>query len=98
MKGLFFHGYKGKIELDLLMKPNYFPALEFLILTDANIVTIPESISKFPRLQMIHIQYCKLLCEIQGLPQSISWVDAKASMLLDTQSPSELLNQVSLFL
>ncbi|KAL4639464.1 hypothetical protein ACB092_03G220500 [Castanea dentata] len=89
---------EGIIELDLLMKPDYFPALERIDLSRTNIVTIPESISKFPRLKELEISSCKLLREIQGLPQSIRRVYAKGCMLLDTQSPSGLLNQVSLFL
>ena len=98
MKELEFMGYEGIIELDLLMKPNNFPALERIQLYRNNIVTIPESISRFPRLKSLDIMDCKLLREIQGLPQSIRWVEAENCMLLDTQSPSGLLNQVSLFL
>ncbi|XP_075656959.1 putative disease resistance protein RPP1 [Castanea sativa] len=85
---------EGMIELDLLMKPDYFPALEWINLSQTNIVTIPESISKFPRLEELDITSCKLLREIQGLPQSIRRVFAEDCMLLDTQSPSGLLNQV----
>ncbi|KAF3947498.1 hypothetical protein CMV_026376 [Castanea mollissima] len=81
-------------ELDLLMKPDYFPALKRIDLSGTNIVTIPESISRFPRLEELEISYCKLLHEIQGLPQSIRRVNAEGCMLLDTQSPSGLLNQV----
>ena len=92
-----FRGYEGIIELDLLMKPDYFPALEYLNLSDTNIVTIPESISRFPRLEKLSIRNCKLLREIQGLPQSISTVYVNNSMLLNT-SPSGLFNQVSLSL
>ena len=98
MTKLDIHGYEAIIELDLLMKPDYFPALESIDLSDTNIVTIPESISRFPRLKSLYISNCKLLREIQGLPQSIRWVVAENCMLLDTQSPSGLLNQVSLFL
>ena len=98
MKGLYFRRYEAIIELDLLMKPDYFPALEIIDLSYTNIVTIPESISRFPRLEKLSIRNCKLLREIQGLPQSIRWVDAENCMLLDTQSPSGLWNQVSLFL
>ena len=97
MELLFFWGYENIIDLDLLMKPDYFPALKRIDLSDTNIVTIPESIRRFPRLEDLFIRNCKLLREIQGLPQSIEWVDAKNCMLLDTQSPSGLLNQVSFF-
>ncbi|XP_075657366.1 disease resistance protein Roq1-like [Castanea sativa] len=89
---LCFHA--GIIELDLLMKPDYFPALEMINLCGTNIVTIPESISRFPRLTDLDVHNCKLLREIQGLPQSIKQVNVEGCMLLDTQSPSGLLNQV----
>jgi len=97
MTRLDFKGYEGIIELDLLMKPDYFPALETINLDCTNIVTIPESISRFPRLIQLNAQNCKLLREIQGLPQSIREVFVEGSMLLNT-SPSGLFNQVSLFL
>ena len=92
-----FRGCEGIIELDLLMKPDYFPALTEIHLSSTNIVTIPESISRFPRLKQLYAENCKLLCEIQGLPQSIRSVEVDGSMLLNT-SPSGLFNQVSLFL
>uniref|UniRef100_A0A7N2L936 Uncharacterized protein n=2 Tax=Quercus lobata TaxID=97700 RepID=A0A7N2L936_QUELO len=88
MTQLNLHGCEGIIELDLLMKPDYFPTLERIDLFRNNIVTVPESISRFPRLKSLYIRDCKLLREIQGLPH------AKNCMLLDTQSPSGLLNQV----
>ena len=97
MKELNFHRYEGIIELDLLMKPDYFPALERIDLSETNVVTIPESIRRFPRLKQLYAKNCKLLREIQGLPQSISEVWVDGSMLLNT-SPSGLFNQVSLFL
>ena len=97
MTQLNLKGCEGIIELDLLMKPDYFPALKSLCLSDTNIVTIPEIISRFPRLIELYARNCELLREIQGLPQSKSWVDVGGSMLLNT-SPSGLFNQVSLFL
>ncbi|XP_030957023.1 TMV resistance protein N-like [Quercus lobata] len=97
MRELNLRGCEGIIELDLLMKPDYFPALVELNLSYTNIVTIPESISRFPRLQHLNAKNCKLLREIQGLPQSLIMVFVDGSMLLNT-SPSGLFNQVSLFL
>ena len=95
MEFLNFNSYKNVIELDLLMKPDYFPALSLIYLSGTNIITIPESISRFPSLGTLHIDNCKHLREIQGLPQSIRWVYARNCPLLDNES---LLNQVSLFL
>ena len=94
---LSLYGCKGIIELDLLMKPDYFPALIVINLDRTNIVTIPESISRFPRLILLSATNCKLLREIQGLPQSIRSVHVDNSRLLNT-SPSGLFNQVSLLL
>ena len=79
------------VELDFLMKPDCFPELESLYLSGTKIITIPESLSRFPRLCFLFVEDCKQLREIQGLPQSIYRVDARNCMLLDTQS---LLNQV----
>ena len=87
-----------EIELDLLMMPDYFPELRTLHLSETNIVTIPKSISRFPKYCYLYITNCKLLREIQGLPQWMRIVRGENCMLLDTQSASGLLNQVSLFL
>ena len=97
MRELDFSGFDGIIELDLLMNPDYFPTLGRIDLSDTNIVTIPESISRFPRLNELYARNCELLREIQGLPQPMSRVYVFGSMLLNT-SPSGLFNQVSLFL
>ena len=85
-----------KVELDSWMQPDYFPVLESLCLSETGIVTIPESISRFTRLQKLYINDCKKLREIPRLPQSIRIVDAWNCDRLDTQSSSRLWNQVSL--
>ena len=84
-------GCENIVELDFLMKPDCFPELEWLDLSGTKIITIPESLGRFPRLWLLSVENCKQLREIQGLPQSIYRVDARNCMLLDTQS---LLNQV----
>ncbi|KAF3942611.1 hypothetical protein CMV_030750 [Castanea mollissima] len=94
MTQLFLPHCKSIIELDLLMKPDYFPALASIHLHGTNIITIPESISRFPRLKTLQINDCKHLREVQGLPLSIRWVFADNCPLLDYESPSGLLNQV----
>ena len=86
------------IKLDFFMMPVYFPALTYLSLYGSNIVAIPESISRFPRLIELEIENCMQLREIQGLPQSIRRVIARNCLSLDPQSSSRLLNLVSLFL
>ena len=77
---------KSIIELDLLMKPDYFPALITIDLIGTNIITIPKSISRFPRLGSLLLYNCKYLREVQGLPQSIRWVNACDCPLLDNES------------
>ena len=83
-----FEGYETIIELDLLMKPDYFPLLESLELVETNIVTIPGSMSRFAPLKDLSIRNCKLFREIQGLPQSIRKFCVENCMLLDSESPS----------
>ena len=80
-------------KLDFLIQPDYFPALKSTSLPRTNIITIPESISRFPRLGVLSIQNCKQLREILGLPKSIKWVNATDCFKLDLQS---LLSQVYL--
>ena len=85
-----------KVELDSWMQPDYFPVLTRLDLGFTDIVTIPKSISRFPRLLCLKIPNCKKLREIPRLPPSIRTVNARDCDRLDTQSSSRLLNQVSL--
>ena len=76
---------------------HYFPQLGCLHLFDSNIVSIPESISRFPKLEKIYIKNCKQLRQIPMLPQSVRHVVVKKCPLLDPQSSSRLLNQVIFF-
>ena len=87
-----------KVELDSWMQTDYFPLLTNLVLDSTSIVTIPESISRFTRLQYLSIRYCRKLREIPRLPKSIRTVVALYCYRLDPQSSSRLWNQVSLFL
>ena len=68
------------------MRPDCFPELIHLELSGTKIITILESLSRFPRLWSLSVANCKQLREIQGVPQSIGYVDARNCMLLDTQS------------
>ena len=86
------------IKLDFFMMLVYFTALTYLSLYGSNIVAIPESISRFPRLIELEIENCMQLREIQGLPQSIRRVIARNCLSLDPKSSSRLLNLVSHFL
>ena len=84
-----------KIELDSWMQPDYFPVLTRLCLAYTRIVTIPDSISRFTRLQYLSISNCNKLREIPRLPQSIRTVNAENCYWLDAQSSRRLWNQVS---
>ena len=85
-----------EVGLDSWLQPDYFPVLTDLSLASTDIVTIPESISRFTTLRQLFLTNCKKLREIPRLPQSIRTVCAKNCDRLDTQSSSRLLNQVSL--
>ncbi|KAK7843749.1 hypothetical protein CFP56_011964 [Quercus suber] len=76
------------------MKPDNFPVLEFLFQGDSNIVTLPESISRSPRLELLDIDNCKQLREIPRLPQSMGMVDARNCIGLDPKTSNRLLNQL----
>ena len=86
------------IELDFLMKSNYFPVLERLYLNEINIITIPESITKFTRLETLGIKCCKYLREIPRLPRSIRRVYILNSHSLLPQSSKRLFSKVFLSL
>ena len=96
LKSLSFSCNKNIIELDFLMKPDYFPELNSLNLSETNIVSIPESLSRFANLEVLDIRDCKQLREISRLPQSILDVNLSNCCSLNAQSSSRLLNQVSL--
>ena len=97
LKSLDFRGNKNIIELDFLMKPEFFPVLNFLDLSETNIVSIPKCLSRFANLEVLEIRNCKQLREIPRLPQSVRDVDVRNCYSLNAQSSSRLLNQVSLF-
>ena len=96
LKSLSFSCNKNIIELYFLMKPEYFPELNSLNLSETNIVSIPESLSRFANLEVLDIRDRKQLREISGLPQSILDVNLSKCYSLNAQSSSKLLNQVSL--
>ena len=86
------------IELDFLMKSDYFPVLKRLFLNEINIITIPESITKFTRLKTLGITCCKYLREISRLPPFITCVFILNSHSLHPQSSNRLFSKVSLSL
>ena len=73
----------------LMMKPEYFPVLKYLDLYATNIVSILESLSRFPTLEFLHIGHCKQLREIPRLPQSVQFVNAS-----NNYSESTIIKQI----
>ena len=101
------YGFLSVISLELIgcdkniiefMKPDNFPVLEFLFLCHSNIVTLQESISRCPRLELLDIDNCKRLREIPRLPQSLGMVDARNCIGLDPKTSSTLTLRLYLFL
>ncbi|KAL4599268.1 hypothetical protein ACB092_11G115200 [Castanea dentata] len=92
------HFNRNMLDLNIWLKPDYFPVLEYLDLSNSNVVTIPESITKFTRLQTLLLRDCEQLQEIPRLPQSIVKLDARNCRSLDLQSYWRLLDQFGQFL
>ena len=88
---------RNMCDLNIWLKPDRFPVLETLWLRDSNIVTIPESITAFTRLQDLYLKGCNQLQEIPRLPQSIVKLDAQDCRSLDLQSSRRLFDQVSFY-
>ena len=89
---------RNMCDLNIWLKPDRFPVLEELRLSDSNIVTIPESITTFTRLKYLKLRNCVWLQEIPRLPHSIHEVDADNCRSLDLQSSRRLFDQVSFYL
>ena len=88
---------RNMCDLNIWLKPDRFPVLEILWLSNSNIVTIPESITAFTRLQDLYLKGCNQLQEIPRLPQSIVKLDAQDCHSLDLQSSRRLFDQVSFY-
>ena len=82
------------IELDF-MESRYFPALESLHVSIKNIFAISKSFSTFTRLRELRMANCQHLREIQGLPQSLIYLDLDCKSW-DQQSSSKMLSKVCL--
>ena len=92
------HFKRNMGDLNIWLKPDLIPVLEILELSRSSIVTIPESITTFTRLQFLNLCGCWRLQEIPRLPQSIVNLDARGCGSLDLQSSRRLLDQVSFYL
>ncbi|XP_065638053.1 disease resistance protein RUN1-like isoform X2 [Quercus suber] len=90
LKSLSFRRYKNIIELDFFMRPKYFPVLYSLDLSRTNILSIPESLSRFVGLGILNMRDSKQLKKISRRP-----LDCYS---LNAQPSSRLLNQIGEFL
>ncbi|KAL4601308.1 hypothetical protein ACB092_11G262900, partial [Castanea dentata] len=68
--------------------------LEELVIYDSQVVTLPESMSRFERLHKLFISNCNEFREIQRLPHSIRRVDVEYCPSLDSQSFFQLLPEI----
>ena len=87
--------FEIRSEVDFILTSCCTRTLKYLYIYNSNVVTLPERIIDFTSLHTLHIEGCELLQNIPSLPQSIKKVHASNCLSLDSQSSSELSNQVS---
>ncbi|KAK7836410.1 hypothetical protein CFP56_022562, partial [Quercus suber] len=92
LKSLILTNSIHRLELDF-MESQYFPALESLHVSITIMFTVPKSISRLTRLRELTIMNCGRLWEIQGLPQSLSWLRIIKCRSWNQQSSRKMLSQ-----
>ncbi|TKY49757.1 TMV resistance protein N [Spatholobus suberectus] len=83
----------GLIDEDLPIIFNCFPKLASLVLSGSKFVALPSCIQEFPCLELLHLDNCKNLQEIQGIPPNIQYINARNCTSLTAESSNLLLSQ-----
>ena len=97
-KELFLFNFKIHLEIDFILTIFWPHTLEKLYIYNSNVVTLPESISRFERLHDLRIWDCNEFRDIPRLPRSIRYVDLSNCDSLDSSASTKLFHQVSLSL
>ena len=98
LKSLRLSNFKIRSKIDFILTICWSPTLVSLTVDGSNVVTLPESISRFERLDYLRIENCNEFRDIPRLPQSIRYVDLSNCDSLDSSSSTKLFHQVSLSL
>ncbi|RDX98793.1 TMV resistance protein N, partial [Mucuna pruriens] len=83
----------GLIDEDLPIIFNCFPKLASLVLSGNNFVSLPSCIQEFPCLELLHLDNCRKLQEIQGIPPNLQYINARNCISLTAESSNLLLSQ-----
>lgn len=86
------------IDEDLPIIFNCFPKVASLVLSGNDFVALPSCIQEFSALQLLHLDNCKKLQEIHGIPPNLQYINAKNCTSLTAESSNLLLSQVCLYL
>lgn len=81
-------------DLELILR--CFLQLKWLILSDNNILTIPDCIEDLSHLLLLNVENCKHLRDISVLPPFLQYIDARNCIALTPQSSEVILSQVTL--
>jgi hypothetical protein len=98
LKYLKLSNFKIRSEIDFILTICWSHTLESLTINGSNVVTLPESISRFERLDRLCIDNCNEFRDIPRLPRSIRKVELSNCDSLDSSSSTKLFPQVSLSL
>jgi Leucine-rich repeat (LRR) protein len=96
--GLYLDDFKIHSEIDFILTICCSHTLGELYIENSNVVTLPESISRFERLDQLQIYNCNEFQDIPRLPRSIRFVDLSNCDSLDSSASTKLFHQVSLSL